>query len=416
MSDKNPLYMVYKQRLRNKICLFEKIFFNFNKYFNNYTYYLNFNNFYEYNLNDNEIKKAESLIKNNNFENFKEILSEIIEVNYNKKHKKIKKLKSHELNMSVLNDIKKLEIIDEKHIFAYSEDSVKLLFVNEDYELSILENTEINFEFEIESATVSQKNNRIYVCLSDRKIINIFNYDIVNGIMEQNNKEIKYENNNDENHFIKCIELENCHLAVAESDKRISLWNLDKYTNVGIIDINYDISNILSINSDYFISSQPTDKSIIFYNIKDLKQKKIKNIESSDNTYSLTSNKNYILVCGDDGIYILSVKYQELIQYFGIFEDNPSDGCIKIDENNQIYYLDNFNPNLSINCLEIYEFKEDSIIKNKDYVYDFDTEGDDKNMNIYISERNEIIFITNGNIVLCDKNEEKAEEDDDDSS
>ena len=137
------------------------MFFNFNKFFNHYTYYQNFNYYYKLNTNNNDMANADLLIKNNNFKNFKKILCEIIEMCDGKNEKGIQQLKGDGIEMPISDRIKKLEIIDKNHFFAYFYDSVKLLFLNEEKNLSILPNTRIDFDYSIQSVTVSIIKNKI---------------------------------------------------------------------------------------------------------------------------------------------------------------------------------------------------------------------------------------------------------------
>ena len=203
-------------------------------------------------------------IKYNSFEKFNLILKAISETNEEKRNIEIETPNSFELETPFYDKIKKIERIDDNHFFIYSNDTVKLIFQDENDDISVLDNTRIEFNDDIESVTLSFKKDKIYVCLSDQKIIKIFNCDLINGIMELNNNEIRGENFEDDN-FIKCIELPNNNLATAENhDKIISLWNLNSYLSIYKISIETCIGDLLLINSDYFISSQPNEETIIF--------------------------------------------------------------------------------------------------------------------------------------------------------
>ena len=227
--------------------------------------------------------------------------------------------------------------------------------------------------------------------------------------MELNNNEIRGENFEDDN-FIKCIELPNNILAAAENhDKIISLWNLNSYLSIYKISIETCIGDLLLVNSDYFISSQPNVETIIFHNINDVNDKKlIKNINSANNTYCLTSNNNYILVCCLEGISVLSIKHKELIQFFETSDDyyNSFDRCIKIDEDNNIYYLnydnDSYTESEYIN-FEIFKLEKDTMIKIIKYKCRLEHENNDRKLNICYLGQNKSSFIAEGRIFICDK-------------
>ena len=141
---------------------------------------------------------------------------------------------------------------------------------------------------------------------------------------------------------------------------------------------------------------------------------------STNNTYCLTSNKNYILVCCSEGISVLSIKYKELIQFFEISDNyyNSVDRCIKIDEDNNIYYLyydgDSYN-NSEYIIFEIFKLEKDKMIKIIRCKSGLEHENNDKKLNIYYLGLNKSSFIAEGRIFICDnydldylnKNDEK---------
>ena len=216
----------YKQNLRDKISLIEKMFYNFNKNFNDYIYYKNFNYFINYHNSEKDLSNAKMLLENNTIEKFSQILKEI--VSKKEKEDEIKQPSCNELEIPFDNKIKKIEMIEKNYFFVRVRGIVKLLRLNEeDNELILLENTEIAFDDEIESITFSSNKDKIYVCLSNQKIIKVFNCDLKNEIMELNQNEIKGEDVDDDK-FLKCIELSNNILAAVEEETQIiSLWNLD---------------------------------------------------------------------------------------------------------------------------------------------------------------------------------------------
>ena len=94
--------------------------------------------------------------------------------------------------------------------------------------------------------------------------------------MELEPHEIIGNNNIDDDIFTKCIELPNNILAAIEKENEvISLWNLNNYNHINNISLNTKIGNILLLNNDYFISTQPNEDTFIFYNINDINNKKI---------------------------------------------------------------------------------------------------------------------------------------------
>ena len=404
MIKLNNKINIYKQNLRNKISLLEKLYYNFYKYFNHYVYYKNFN---ENILYDNNRSSMKSFIKYNNFDNFKDILIQIMK--NKEKDNEIQYPDNNEITLPFIANIKKIKRINDNHFFVHSYDSVKLYRLNENNKLSFLENTKIEFNNDIYSITSSIKKDKIYVCLSNSEKIKIFNCDLINGFMESNIKEISYLDNSDGN-FKKCIELSNDILAAIEQDKQIiSIWDINNYTYKNKITINGHINDILLINDEYFVTSQPNNETIIFHNINKLNNEIIiRNINSKENGECLTSNNNYLLVYNDKGISIISIKYKEFIQYYQTTIEYQSSYNInlKIDNNNFIYYLfyndSTFRESNKV-ILDIYKLKNDEPRKIARYRQNLEHENDDRDLSIYINQKNELSFTAEGRIFICDK-------------
>ena len=395
----------YQQNLRDKISLFEKMFYNFNRYYNNYTYYNNFRYFNDYIMSHNDLSNAEMLIKSNNFNSFKKILTEIF---YIKEEEEIEitESKIYELHIPFNFRIKKIEKINNTHFFINGNNSVRLIKYEEKFDqLNIMENTRIDFNDNIESITPSLKKDKIYACLSGSKKIKIFNCDLINEIMELDTHEIVGDDNID-NKFKKCIELPNNILAAIEgSDRVISLWNLNNYTCINKISLNTVIGNLLLLNDNYFISSQPKEETLIFYNINNINEKKIiHKVKSSDNIHCLDSNQNYIIIFCPKGISIISIKFKELIQFF---ETNIKyHSCIKIDENDFIYHLyldsDSFSKSDYLK-FDIFKLEKDKIVKFISGEKNTNHESEDANLNIGYLNKKKSLIIGEGRIFTCER-------------
>ena len=227
--------------------------------------------------------------------------------------------------------------------------------------------------------------------------------------MESNIKEISYLDNSDGN-FKKCIELSNDILAAIEQDKQIiSIWDINNYTYKNKITINKHINDILLINDEYFVTSQPNNETIIFHNINKLNNEIIiRNINSKENGECLTSNNNYLLVYNDKGISIISIKYKEFIQYYQTTIEYQSSYNInlKIDNNNFIYYLfyndSTFRESNKV-ILDVYKLKNDELCKIARYRQNLEHDNDDRDLSIYINQKNELSFTAEGRIFICDK-------------
>ena len=419
LNSKMKEYIKY---LRDKILLIEKLFFNFNKDFNNYTYYKNFNYFSI--RDDYDLEKAKELINSNNFENFKDIIVDLMET----KIKRIK-IKEPEFEFDMVESLNNKDDIfyqlKNNYFFINSKDKIYLAFFDENNNLKKLDNSIIDFEYEINSVSLSLDNKRIYICLKDQKIIKILNCDLINGIMEIDKNEINDENINNNNNdddeeeeleevgcFLKCIELPNGLLAASEDIKEsISIWDKNKFSKVRTIQLENEANNLILINSNYFISSHYDKEKIIFYNINNLEEKKeIKKISIKDESdCNFSFNNNYLIVNCTNGLAILSIKNQELIQFYEYADNIKECSCVKIDEKDNFYYLyyyKHFDSSITVN-LNIGKIKGDSIITSKKYTKKYE---DRKNNNpsfeiflckdnIFIKKNEDILIVNEQNLV-----------------
>ena len=170
--------------------------------------------------------------------------------------------------------------------------------------------------------SVSSKKNRIFICLLNTKKIEIINY----------NQEGKLDMNSiltiDENylfsskHFIKCIELTNENIAASDNEQIfIFSENENKFTVIKKIIIPSETVDLLLINKDNFISSQPDGKTLKIFDTKNFQEvSTINNIDCRNDTNSLFNlNNEYIVINCYNGIGLLSVKNKELVQYIEKF-------------------------------------------------------------------------------------------------
>ena len=101
---------------------------------------------------------------------------------------------------------KKFEIL--WSVWKYGEDDNNGSFYNYD-------SLEVDFEEEIHSISFSLDKTKIYLCLSNKKMIKIWNW----------KEEIKSKLNEQKDYFIKCMELKTDLLAVSDDDSN----NVKKY-------------------------------------------------------------------------------------------------------------------------------------------------------------------------------------------
>ena len=260
-----------KAHLKDEISLLEKIVYNFNQYFLNYTYYSTFYSLEDYIKN----KKYDLLIKfknNNNFKEKNDILFEYFDSNKkepkNESKSKIGDLKHY---YSIGNGL--IEKINRNFYFEfYNKEKMYLSSYNK--EKDMIYYSDILFLGEnIYSVSVSKNSNQIYICLLDRKIVKIIDYNLDAKKLEINKNEI-IDNNNLSSHFNKCIQITKVLFATAD-DNMIIIWNKTKgYKQLKTNNMHTKTSNLLLFNNKYFISSQPNNNTINIINIKNFNSEK----------------------------------------------------------------------------------------------------------------------------------------------
>ena len=272
------------QNLEKEIIILEKIIIKFDDKFMNYTYYNNFHHLKDFVKDINN----EYLIKFNDNPDFRKQSINLIDLFsfYYPKKSAIKILKTNIKDYYFLEDT-----IPEK--------------INNQYYFDTLYNSIINynkkkdsfyycwklddFKDKIYTVSLSLDKKIIYGCLNNRKIVKFFYFDEKEfSIKNQEISDIEDINS----HFNKCIQLTEKYLATADN-KYIKIWKNNKNEQLEIekkMNIKTKTSDLLLINDEYFISSQPGKKTIIIININTFEiSNTILNIDCIDSQNSLFS-------------------------------------------------------------------------------------------------------------------------------
>ena len=229
--------------------------------------------------------------------------------------------------------------------------------------------------------------------------------------MEESQNQIIDNDMLDDEDFSKCIELTNNHLAAIEEGKEsISIWSTTTFTKMKNINVNDMISDILLINSDYFVLSQPYSRKIFFYSTKNFAVKKIlSNIDSCDCKHTFSMNKKYILVNCKNGFAIISIKNMEMIQYIENLDENVKGKCYRINDDNIIYYLfyenkENYLRKYNI-FFQMLKLTVDKIEKIKKFKIFYDSEKYSLNADFFLCKNNKVLLNADEKILTLDENE-----------
>ena len=401
-----------KNNLKDEINLMEKIVYNFNQYFLNHTYYSIF--YYFDNYLKNQRNEFLTKFKNSdNFENKTHILFEFFDSN--KKNNDKNKNSKNELKKGIIEkyysiDNGIIEKINNKYYFEYIKDENKIFLSKYSKKKdSINYYSDIAIENRIHSVSISKDDCQIYMCLSNKKIVNIIDYNLKTKVLLENKNAINDTKDTMSLNFNKCIKISNGYLATID-DSTIKIWfksNNDekKYNKLKEIYI-YDItSDIILANNDYFITSQPFPKTLILIDIKSLtRQKYIPNIDCVDSSNCFLLYKDYIAINCKKGIALLLIKTKEICSYIEnynrfsenkeIFLDDKQNFCIlnKIKEGNMLSMILFNNSRYYVNIIKFY--LNDGALESFEAYDDIEVEEHDL----------KILCLNKGDIMLWGKN------------
>ena len=332
-----------KQNLRDEISLFEKIIFNYNYSFPNYTYYQIFNSINKYIKNINN----EYLIRFNKCYEFKkqtELLNQLFSYFGNHKREEevvkdqsIKFTKHYHINDGVIERINNNYIIDktrDNYIRIHNYNNLNNTFY-------FFRDTKILFPEKIYSISSSTIQNKIFICLLNYKIVKILEYDLNEKTMKLDEKIIHDVNSvSDINHFFKCIQIGINYFLTSDKDY-VKIWTNESgsFTEFKKIEINAKTFDLLLFDEQYIISSQPEIKTLTIFDKLDLFQVKIISdidcIKSFKCFYQIKDI--YILVSCEKGIGLFNIKTKEMIQYY--MYNDPYYNRMAIDHEDNIYIL-----------------------------------------------------------------------------
>ena len=244
---------------------------------------------------------------------------------------------------------------------------------------------------------------KIYVCLSEGKIVKIINYD-----KNYNNLQLSDENIilNGAGHFKKCIYLEKEFLSTI-TDESIFIWKsknkffLNTYTRNFIENI-YDISKV---NNKYLIFTKGF--TLNFLNLENYRiDKTIFNVDFIKEIDTLLIINYLILVNCENGIAIIFAKTMEIVQYIQNYDNWNNQKIITKSYDKKIYVFNQFNQAsiyefiLSEMIFKLIKKMEINIYYENDDDYDVIFE-DDYNNNI---PKKKCIIANNNNIIIWNNN------------
>ena len=178
-----------KKNLKNEIKIIKKLFLNFNIYYMDYYYYSNFHLLFN-NIEDYNNKYLKTFMTENNFDKKTKCIFDFLTLKDEKPKTKC-----------IFAKLSNIMEIGEGGIFQNFGDGAALIYssLNKKIQLYIKSKdkgiyeyiNDIDFDEKISSFNFSPDKTKIYVCLSDKKSINIINYNPKNNTLELCNEKIE---------------------------------------------------------------------------------------------------------------------------------------------------------------------------------------------------------------------------------
>ena len=403
-----------KKNIINEKELIKKLVINYNQSFINYAYYSNFH----------YLNRYSNKFNNDYFDNFLKCFTfqertKILFDYFSKEDKSSNIIPKTDYSLRKYNlysDIILSKISDNYYLkYSKQEKTIEVLKLNtKDDNLINLKQSTRHFAEDIYNISIFDNKDQtysIYICLSNLATIEIYKFNIVTGILTKSENEIE---KNGIIRFKKVIQMNNDLIATADQNKGIDLWTKDKDSPHGFsvlleIIVSDSITDILSVNNEYFISSHYSTDKINFYDIKSLSiEKSLFNIDCIDNRNSLLLFKNgYILVNCINGIAMISIKTKEVIQdiknFMGDYEKKEIFLCSNY--NVCLMYLDENQDDKGNESDESEESEDEKKIMNifvLKYI-DFSFQLSEKMENIKGNNNLSLMCINNKNIILWGK-------------
>ena len=176
--------------------------------------------------------------------------------------------------------------------------------------------------YSFHSISHSSDNKEIYACNSNSNRVMIFNLSLEKLQLSKNIIICDIISGN----YNKCIEISNNnnkYLAIADNENTITIWSkTPRYTKFKTILMGVETNDLLQVDENYFIGSQPNNKIITFFNTNNFEvEKTLKGINSRRADNSLLLLKKYIIINCLKGIHVINKKTKEVMQYIEFFYD-----------------------------------------------------------------------------------------------
>ena len=339
---------------------------NYDKYYINYTYY---QNFYYFKSEIDSISEKyndyfDSLRDEISLQEKLEIFSKLITPKKYEIKQKTKELK----NLYRIDKERKIKQINYKYFLIISNNIISIYSYNNkknEIILHIKNSTILKRKEYVYDISVSNETNQIFLCLLFQKKIKILDFDLSKKILKLNQNQIIDDEQNEFDHFSKCVLISTTknYLATIDKQCQLNIWGMPNNETKLYIKIRENllksyISDLLKINDESIVLLKNKMKTIIFLDTNNFEiQKEIKNIDSIDSIDALFLFKSFIIINCYKGLAIVSIKKKELVTYIENYRKIDLDVAINkklcLNGNEGMYILYPHNNNFEDNMLFI---------------------------------------------------------------
>ena len=373
--DLNKKIEMLKQNLRKEITIIKKLFYNFNQNYMNYSYYSNFQEYFN-KIEDYNNKYLKQFMKKYTFKEKTKCIFDLITIN----QPEIKEINAKVKELFKCGEVKIIKNFIDDLLFCYlSEKSsyyIELLKWDK-YKDEIILLKKCQFNYKISYIDFSADYKKIYACYKHNKTVFILNYN-------RNDKSFAFSNENFnvelEGYYKKCICI-NDNSLITIDDKKVYSWNKNnlnpkEFINTRNLNSDDELYDICLINEKELLFSKIS--KITFLNIENFSQDKIiERINCTDKVDSLIVINDYIIVDCIGGVSIISIKSKEIIQFIE-FDKKESikafkDSIYIFEKEYYLYKYSMHHNNLTLNCKiinkDVKSDYSDNIIINKEDIF-----------------------------------------------
>ena len=218
--------------------------------------------------------------------------------------------------------IRSIEFTKNNNILICTLENVGIYKINPNNELEKIYDIK-EFNYRMNYCSQLSNGNLVICSLNTIDIINLLqNNDSISHTL---NQQLKGKNNS--YNINKVIEIRKKNYLISCDKNNIIIFSKNNqtglYQELNSINTNSEVKCLELINENLFVTVEPEEECVIFYEIDNLKKNIVVNdIQSSFGRYAISyiPQNNYIFVTGRQGIYLISTKTFQYINFFYIDE------------------------------------------------------------------------------------------------